>query len=236
MQHRNKKMRHELKYYIHPYDYAGLRIRLQSALQLDKHSVNEDGYHIRSLYFDDAYDSALYQKNYGVQNRNKYRIRIYNKSDAVINLERKSKFGDYICKESASMTRNEYERIVVGDIDFLQHCEVPLVRDFYFQMKHHDMRPKVVVDYIREAYTLNIQDARITFDKALMANVQSLDIFNMNLATVHAIKDPMIIMEVKYNDFMPQFVKDTLRLFSHHRSAISKYVICREESMKCRNL
>src|SRR4051812_23980307 len=112
MKYGNKKLRHELKYYISYYEFENLRTRLRCVVQPDKNSISEDGYHIRSLYFDNVFDTALYEKNYGVHRRDKYRIRIYNKSDKAIKLERKSKFGEYICKESMNLSREEYEKIM----------------------------------------------------------------------------------------------------------------------------
>ncbi|WP_438446803.1 polyphosphate polymerase domain-containing protein [Gorillibacterium sp. sgz5001074] len=230
MQYLGKRLRHELKYYIRPHDYAGLARRLSAVLPRDKHSVNEEGYHIRSLYFDDDYDTALTQKHAGVEKRCKYRIRIYNLSDARINLERKSKFGEWVCKDSAILTREEYDKILEGDVEFLPAFGKPLTQDFYHECKLHGLKPKVIVDYVREAYTHEYGDVRITFDKNLAFNVKDKDIFDPGLITVEAVQEPMIIMEVKYNDFIPQYVQDLLQLSSHNRSAISKYVMCREQN------
>lgn len=236
MRYQNKKLRHEFKYYIHPHAYEELRLRLRRNMLEDRHSVNGEGYHIRSLYFDDVFDTALYQKNSGLHTRNKYRIRIYNKSDTVIKLERKSKFGDYICKESAALYRAEYDRIVAGDIEFLKDYQEPLLREFYWELKNHGLKPRVVVDYIREAYIMDLEEVRVTFDKELMANTESLDIFDPDLITVAPDMGVRKIMEVKFNDYLPQLVKDMLNMNHHVRSAISKYVLCREESMKHFNL
>ena len=47
--------------------------------------ANADGdYHIRSLYFDDINNTALFEKQAGILTRKKYRIRIYNLEDNVI--------------------------------------------------------------------------------------------------------------------------------------------------------
>lgn len=134
----NKRLRHELKYYLRLNDYEPLRQKLRLVTELDPYSVDEEGYHIRSLYFDDLHDTALHEKNYGVFKRRKYRIRIYNKSDAAIKLERKSKFGGYICKEAASITRADYESIMAGQVDFLQETPNSLLRDFYYRFSERE--------------------------------------------------------------------------------------------------
>ena len=227
-----KKFRHELKYYINEYEYEMLRKRVQLVLKRDKNSVDEEGYHIRSLYFDNVYDNDLFEKNYGILKRKKYRIRIYNCSDQVIRIERKNRVGEYICKESAALTREEYEAIMNWEYDFLKSKENPLCKDFYLHLRSEQMSPRVIVDYVREAYVGNISDVRITFDKKLQASVNSTDIFDPNLVTVEALSSPVLIMEVKFNEFLPTYIRDVIQLNSHHRSAISKYVICRVASMR----
>jgi len=231
MKYGNKKLRHELKFYISYYVFEELRSRLRYIVRPDKNSINEDGYHIRSLYFDTTFDTALYEKLSGVHRRDKYRIRIYNESDKTIKLERKSKYGDYICKESMNLTRDEYEKIMNRDMEFLKRKDSQLGRDFYFKCTSEQMQPRVIVDYVREAYTYDFGDVRITFDKRLMAGVNSFDIFNPELVTVNAIHDKSMVLEIKYNEYLPANIRAMLQLDSHQRSAISKYVICREEGM-----
>jgi hypothetical protein len=232
MKYGNKKLRHELKYYISYYEFENLRNRLRPLVNHDKNSVNQDGYHIRSLYFDTMYDTALYEKNAGVHSRNKYRIRIYNKSDKVIKLERKSKYNQYICKESMNLSRVEYEQIMNRDFNFLKERDSQLGSDFYFLCMSENMQPKIIVDYIREAYIYEFGDVRITFDKRLMAGVNSFDIFNPELVTVDSLRNQSIVLEVKYNEFLPAHIQNIIQIGSHQRSAISKYVICRQEGMR----
>ncbi|OXM86656.1 polyphosphate polymerase domain-containing protein [Paenibacillus rigui] len=231
MHYKGRQLRHELKYYISYPEYLSLRIRLKAVMKQDKHSVDESGYHIRSLYFDDAFDTSLYEKNYGVFQRNKYRIRVYNKSDAVINLERKSKFESYISKEGLRLTRGEYDQLMGGEFEFLKGKPGGLAQDFYLECKNHLMKPRVVVDYVREAYTMEAGDVRVTFDKDLMSSIASLDIFDPDLIVRQAFDLPYLVMEVKYNNYLPDVVRRILLLDAHQRSAISKYVICREISM-----
>jgi hypothetical protein len=231
MKYGNKKLRHELKFYISYYEFENLRSRLRHVVQRDKNSISDDGYHIRSLYFDDCYDTALYEKNYGVHRRAKYRIRIYNKSDHAIKLERKSKYGDYICKESMNLSREDYENIMNRDLEFLKMRESSLGRDFYFKCASQQMEPRIIVDYVREAYTYEFGDVRITFDKRLMTGVNSYDIFNPELVTVDTVHNKSMILEIKYNEYLPTHIRAILQLESHERSAISKYVMCRQEGM-----
>ena len=128
-----KVFRHEFKYYINFFEYHKLRLRLNKIFQSDKYSNSNGDYHIRSLYFDDQKSSAIFEKQSGVLSRKKYRIRIYNLNDNVIKLERKNRVGQFINKESVSITRDEYNKIINNDIDFLFESKKPLLVQFYFE-------------------------------------------------------------------------------------------------------
>jgi hypothetical protein len=226
-----KKLRHELKFYINVREYELLRKKLQIVLKKDENMVNEEGYHIRSLYFDNVYDSDLFEKNYGIYKRKKFRVRIYNQSDQIIKLEKKNRYGEMINKESIPISRDEYERLLIWDYDFLLDKKASVAKDFYLFMRTQHMSPKIIVDYVREAYMEDIEDVRITFDKYLSAAINSIDIFEKDIVTIEALNEPLMIMEVKFNSYLPDYIRDILQLDSHQRSAISKYVICREAGM-----
>ncbi|MBO0530796.1 polyphosphate polymerase domain-containing protein [Clostridium botulinum] len=227
MRNGGKKFRHELKYYINYNDYISVRNRIKYVLKLDQNADESGEYFIRSLYYDDIYDSALYEKNFGVNIRKKYRIRIYNMSDEVIKLERKNKVGQYVCKESATISRKEYDEIINGDYKSLVSSKHPLKRDFYWEIKNKILAPKVIVDYDREAYVGKISETRITFDKNLRVSYTDNNIFNENIATQTIIAMPKMIMEVKFNEFLPESVRKMICIDAEDLSAISKYVFCR---------
>ncbi|WNC13898.1 polyphosphate polymerase domain-containing protein [Brevibacillus brevis] len=223
-----KKLRHEQKYYINPQDYIATRNRLRTLMSLDRHSVSDEGYHIRSLYFDNLSETALYDKNNGVYQRKKYRIRIYNLSDGIIKLERKSKWNEYVLKEAASLTRQQTDRLLSGDAEWLRGEDHPLLADFYRDWKQNALKPSVSVDYIREAYIDEMSDTRITFDKRLAAGFHSALLFDRDLQTWEAIEGPRLILEVKFRQFLPHMIRSLLQMTAHQRSTISKYVLCKE--------
>ena len=160
---KNEIFRHEWKYLIDTAQKELICRRLSPLLQLDKHASN-GGYMIRSLYFDDYFNSSYNEKNAGVLERKKYRIRIYNCSDASINLERKKKFGNYIYKEAAPLTREEVYKILDGSYEFLLQSKHPLCREFYHECVSNVMRPRTIVDYEREPWILERGTVRVTFD------------------------------------------------------------------------
>ena len=221
-----------MKYYLHVFDHLSLRQKVSAILQLDKNSLSESGYRISSLYFDGIHNHSIYDKNNGVFNREKYRIRIYNGSGKKISLERKSKYGDFICKESAPITRAEYDAILIGDVDVLSKKEHPLLQDFYAALKYRGFKPAVIVDYEREAYIYEPGNVRITFDKRMAAVVNNVDLFDENLIYQEPLLPEQTILEVKFDQFLPDMIRQIVQPEKFVRSAISKYVICREVNIK----
>jgi hypothetical protein len=229
---KNKKFRHELKYWINYGEYTMLRQQLKPFMEIDKFTNDNRGYTISSLYFDNEHDSALYDKSFGLYKRHKFRIRVYNGSESVIKMERKSKYGNMCCKEAVSLSRREYDLLLDKDASFLLEKDHPLCRQLYIEMQVQGLAPKVIVEYDREAYTYPISDVRVTFDKDMRAGVLPLHLFDHNPLRVHAYNESLMIMEVKYNEFLSQHIQYLIQPYSHRQAAISKYLICREAGLK----
>lgn len=224
-----ERYRNEWKYLIDTAQKELICQRLFPFLSLDKHAQN-GGYMIRSLYFDDYYNSAYEEKDAGVLQRKKYRIRIYNCSDSSIKLERKKKFGSYIYKEAAKLTKDEVYKIINGEYDFLLQSENPLCREFYFECISNVMRPRTIVDYDREPWILDEGTVRITFDMDVRAAVGSFDIFDSTLPTLPVLEPGKCVMEVKFTEFLPQAVREILPDRGSEFTAVSKYVLCYEKT------
>lgn len=222
--------RHELKYYISYPEYYNLVSRLNVAMEHDLGSgVSEKGYFIRSLYFDDMYQSSYMQKEAGDYERSKYRIRIYNLSQNTndIKLEKKTKVDQYISKRSANISKEQFYNILSGDGLFLLNMDKPVARDFYIAMRTRLLQPAVIVDYYRDAYICREGNVRITFDKELRAAVDTFDIFDPDAITVDAMERNRLVMEVKYDDFLPSKIRTLIQPAASEHMAISKYVLCR---------
>ena len=219
--------RHELKYFINPAELEGLRKRLRGALAMDEHCTGGRPYVIRSLYFDDIDDSAFYDKQAGVMHRDKYRIRIYNFSDRAIFLERKRKMGDLIQKSSVQITRRLCDQLADGNPAGLFKAQNPLLQDVHVQMRTRLLRPRVIVDYEREAYVHPAEDVRITFDMKLRTGLASRDLFNASLPTVCPHDRNVEILEVKFDEYLPDHINALLHGVEAERSAVSKYILCR---------
>ncbi|MBQ9747270.1 MAG: polyphosphate polymerase domain-containing protein [Clostridia bacterium] len=226
---KSERYRNEWKYLIDTAQKELICQRLSPFLALDK-NARDGGYMIRSLYFEDYYKSAYEEKDAGVLRRKKYRIRIYNCSDKVIKLERKKKFGSYIFKEDASLTREEVYRILDGDYGFLLTHPEPLCREFYVECVSNVMRPRTIVDYDRQPWTLEEGTVRITFDMDVRAAIGSFDIFDPTLPVLPVLEPGKCVMEVKFTEFLPQVVREILPDRASEFTAVSKYVLCYEKT------
>ncbi|HAF62120.1 MAG TPA: transporter [Anaerolineaceae bacterium] len=223
--------RHEMKFVLDEASSVMLRSRLKWVLEKDRYITSSGSYTVRSLYFDDYYNSAYNEKNMSILDREKYRIRLYNQSDAIIHLERKIKSNNYILKETAPLTRKETEAILNEDYEFLRADRSHLKQLFYHRCQSSIMRPRVVVDYEREPFIMEAGDVRITFDRNIRAGMESLDPFNYKMAMVEALGPHQLIMEVKYTNFLPGIVKELLVAPRSVYSSMSKYMLCCEKTL-----
>ena len=217
--------RHEWKHEISYADLLVIRQRLRAVMKPDKHSA--DGkYMIRSLYFDNPDDKALREKIDGVNMREKFRIRYYNLDPSVIHLEKKSKRSGLGTKYSADLTAKEAQSIVDGDIDWMLGSGRPLVQELYCKMRNQRLAPRTIVDYTREPYVYAPGNVRVTFDYDIRTGLASTDFLDPECVTVPA-GEPVIILEVKWDAFLPDIVKAAVRIPGRRAGAFSKYAQCR---------
>lgn len=223
-----KGYRHELKYYITLGEYELLQRKLSLTMERDAFAKKNGGeYFIRSLYFDDRDDSAFREKLSGIDERDKFRIRIYDMRDDVIKLECKHKSNGYIKKQSIGLSRKEYEKLMSGDRLLLLNRPEPFARRMYLEFAQRALKPAVIVDYTREAFVFPMEDVRVTFDKNIRTGLRSVDMFNAGIPTYPVIDDYGMVLEIKFNRFLPTYIRSLLQLEASQRSAISKYVLCR---------
>lgn len=223
-----RKFRHELKYLISESEKELIAARLSCIMKADAHA--KDGqYFIRSLYFDDQWENSYEEKLAGTNSRKKYRIRIYNLEDSIIRLECKRKEGQYINKISAKLSREETDMLLCGKFEFLLARKEPVCQEFFLECVVNRMKPSVIVDYEREPYVYPYGDVRITFDKHVRGGVFENDIFDKALPVMEVLEPHQLIMEVKYTEFLPEIIRDMLKVDDCIYTAASKYVMCLEK-------
>lgn len=219
------ELRHEWKHEISYADMLILRQRLSAVAKRDVHAVNGK-YFIRSLYFDNLSDKALREKLDGINRREKFRIRYYNGDTSVIHLEKKSKIGGLGNKQSVNLTAEEAQWIVDGKLDWMLKSERPLVQELYVKMTTEGLRPKTIVDYIREPFVYGPGNVRVTLDYDIRTGLHSVDFLNPDCPTIPA-GDDKIILEVKWDEFLPEIIRDVVQLDNRRVGAYSKYAACR---------
>ena len=218
-------LRHEWKHEISFSDLLVIRQRLSAVAKRDVHAVNGK-YLIRSLYFDNIADKALREKLDGISCREKFRIRYYNGDSSVIHLEKKSKIGGLGNKQSANLTAEEAQWIVAGKLDWMLHSNRPLVQELYVKMISQGLRPRTIVDYTREPFTYAPGNVRVTLDYDIRTGLSCVDFLNTDCSTIAVPGDP-IILEVKWDEFLPEIIRDAVQLDNRHVGAYSKYAASR---------
>lgn len=163
----------------------------------------------------------------GINNREKFRIRYYNDDVSFIRLEKKSKVNGLCAKVSAPLSDEQAQSIMDGEFEFLKNSPHALHQEFYYKMKNELLRPKTIVDYTREAYIHDVGNVRITFDKRIRTGITSIDALNPLLPTVEGLDSNLIILEVKFDEFLPEFISDVLQNNYSRSTSVSKYAVCR---------
>lgn len=218
--------RHELKHSINYCDYIVLRNQLKHLMQRDAHADSNGVYRVRSLYFDTPQDKALREKQDGLDAREKFRIRRYLNASEDIKLEKKSKKNGLSYKTSANLTVTEVLSIQNNDLNWMLSDPRALVRELYTKMKNQQLAPKTIVDYLREPFTSTAGNVRITFDRAIRTGLYSQDFMNDNLPTL-PVGDEIVVMEVKFDQFIPSHILAALQLGNRRAASCSKYALSR---------
>jgi len=217
--------RHELKHYINAADYAQIRARLRAVAKPDEHAGEDGGYTIRSLYFDNYSDKAVIEKLSGQSRREKFRFRIYNGDTSFIRLERKSKANRLTYKESAAITAQQCEELLAGRYDCLKQPDIPLLMELYTKIHYQNLRPRSIVEYHREAHKFHAGNVRVTFDTRIRTSNSVIGFLKPSLTTIPAAS--AIIMEVKYDGFLPDIIRDVLKIGNRNQTEFSKYLVAR---------
>lgn len=218
--------RNEIKHEISAADKAAICASMRAVARPDPHAGPDGRYLIRSLYFDTPADKALREKLDGVSEREKFRIRFYNSDPSVMHLEKKVKRGGLGYKVSAPITAEEAQRIVDGDTDWMAVSGRGLIVELYAKMKSEGLRPKTIVDYTRTPFVYGPGNVRVTIDENIRTGLGCTDFLNPRCVTVPA-GEPVILLEVKWDDYLPAVIRRAVAVKSRRGAAFSKYQTCR---------
>lgn len=222
------RFRHELKYIVSAAQISLLESRIAVFMQRDPHTGKKGWYSVRSLYFDD-YDNRCYDENEnGTDPREKYRIRIYNHSLERISLECKRKERGKTLKTSTTLSPEESKLLIEGIARASTGSLPPLFRRVNLQMKTRLLRPAVIVEYDRIPYIYRDGNVRVTFDLNVSSSPHCARFFEERLPRRPVMPPGMFLMEVKFDEFMPDFLYRGLNLGTLQQVAYSKYYLCRK--------
>ena len=219
------QFRHEVKHEISNHDMLILRQRLRAVMKPDRYAANGK-YEIRSLYFDNLDDKALREKLDGVNIREKYRIRLYNNDPSVIHLERKYKNGGLGYKTTARLTQEQAQAIADGEVEWMSGSKDEVILGFYTRIRNEGLKAKVIVDYTREPFVFAPGNVRVTLDYNIRTSLSCTDFLNPECVTV-PIQNSPCILEVKWDNYLPDVIRDAVQLEGRHSEAFSKYAASR---------
>ena len=222
------RYRHELKYEITFLEYIVLQRRLKLLMLPDGHVKPDGTYKICSLYWDNFQDKALHEKICGLTVREKFRIRYYNDDPSFLKLEKKSKVNRLYLKETCPITVDDCRKLLDGNYTWMLDSPNALIHEFYLKIMHQQLRPKTCVIYEREPFTYPAGNVRVTFDRKIQSGMYQTDFLSPNLTKLPAPIQKDIILEIKYDDFLPEMIQDIIQTGASRAQAFSKYAACRQ--------
>ena len=228
IQPKSNKFRHELKYQITDAQVAMLQNRIRHLIPMDSHVGQAGTYRIRSLYFDDYEDRCLRENEDGTDPREKFRIRIYNASSERITLECKRKERGKTHKSACPLTVEQTKLLMAGKILPDIGAQPPVLRKLTLQMMTRRMRPVVIVEYDRIPYVYKNGNVRITLDTNITSSSAVERFLEPDILPRPVLPAGQQLLEVKYDEYLPDFIYRSLQLHSLRQTAFSKYAICRK--------
>ena len=217
--------RHEYKYLISTASAELLKRRLPAIMARDPHAGPSGQYTIRSLYFDDRNYSAYDEKLSGISDRLKYRIRYYNYDTRMIRLEKKEKHGGLTRKTGKSITLADALHLQSGSSEVCPDTQGELITELRCGISC-GLRPAILVDYDRTPFVCNAGQTRITIDENIRTRPYCASLLASENAMIPVLEDGIVVLEVKFNDFLPGYLAEALADVPKINFAISKYVLC----------
>ncbi|WP_028273533.1 polyphosphate polymerase domain-containing protein [Atopococcus tabaci] len=230
----DKKYRNEMKYFCTDFDLDIVQSRLTPLVQLDPYTDEEYGnYVVRSLYFDDYDDNCLNHNEISIGRRKKYRIRYYGSQPDFLLLEKKEKENSMTHKTSCTINRNQYDQLYSGDVAALYwEAEDPLLKEFCLQIMMKRFAPKVIIHYERTAFIDFPGNVRVTMDRQISCSKELNRFLDGDYTRIPVLHAGQHLLEVKYDELLPDYIKQVVQLDSLEQATFSKYYMGRVTSQK----
>lgn len=223
--------RHELKYLISAAEVPLLKSRIAHLMTPDRHAGADGVYNISSLYFDDYRNRCYYENENGTDPREKFRIRIYNHSTGRVTLECKRKERGKTFKTSCPLTMEQAQQLVRGKPLEITGDMHPLLRKLTLQMRTALLKPVVIVEYDRIPYVCKTGNVRVTFDMGMASRCDLEDFLSGTGPRRPIMPAGQCLMEVKYDEFLPDVIYRALNLQRLRQTAYSKYYLSRKYAL-----
>jgi hypothetical protein len=220
--------RHEMKYLISSGQVQMLKSRLNTLIPIDMHVGDNGFYNIRSLYFDDYYNRCYYENENGTDPREKFRIRIYNHSPERIALECKRKERGKTLKDSCSLTKEQCEQLIRNEYIRDIATQPNVLKKLTMEMMTRQLRPRVIVEYDRIPYVYASGNVRVTLDINVASSFQIDGFLEGDISKRPIMPMGLHLLEVKWDEYLPDVIYRALQLESLQQTAYSKYYLCRK--------
>ncbi len=226
------KFRHELKYICSDAELTSMQLRLSHLMKRDPHTREDGTYLVRSIYYDD-YDNSCFEANEnGDNDRKKWRIRSYNCNSDRISLECKRKLNGMIQKSGCIITGEQYDFLtdrnkLLHSCRYINASNPPLLNEFLLLCQTTALKPVVIVQYERRPFIYHEGNVRITFDRSISSSGDIEGFFDENLRVRPVMPVGTQLLEVKYDEFLPDSIYRTVQKRDMSNTSFSKYFLCR---------
>lgn len=223
--------RHEYKYICSDNELCIIFKRIDGLLSTDSHTLSNGTYVVRSLYFDDIDNSCFYENENGTDPREKYRIRIYNGDASRISLELKRKVHGKTQKRSCLISREICESLMRGIPPRIDSQTPPVLAKLSVLMRTRLFRPVTIVEYERTPFVYKEGNVRVTFDRSLSSSDSVSDFLSPTIPARPIMPPNKHLLEVKWDEFIPDPVFRNIGTDGLTRTAFSKYYLCRKYTL-----
>lgn len=224
--------RHEYKYICSERQLVCMENRIAPYMSLDVNAGAGGSYTIRSLYFDDYNNTCYYDNLSGADPREKFRIRMYNADTSFIRLELKQKQRGMTRKLSCPVDADVCGKLVKGEMAGLVKAGDPLYRKLFIEQNTRLLKPKIIVEYDRVPYVYRDGNVRVTFDTNIRSSVDTGSFLDGKIMTRPVMETGYHVLEVKFDEFIPDFIHHAIQMDKLRQTAYSKYCLCRKYNLR----
>ena len=130
-------------------------------------------------------------------------------------------------KDSCLLSFAQYQSIMDGSLP-ASAVNSELLEKFYLLQQQRNLQPKVIVAYERTPFVYAFGNVRITFDRNIGSTTDLSAFFDPHLPVRPVLPFGKSILEVKYDELLPDFLRNSMNLGSLRQTTFSKYYLCRK--------